>query len=96
MKEAILQEKLKALQNDYDELLKENKKLKELCNKYEEEHSTTFEYWKHLVKEDYKSRCEKAIVILNNIYLLDNVSITNNAVEEIDRAINILQGSDKE
>lgn len=45
---------------------------------------------------DYKSRNEKAIVILNNIYLLDNVSITNNAVEEIDRTINILKGVDKE
>ena len=40
---------------------KEIEQLKELCDKYEEEHSTTFEYWKHLVKEDYKSRNEKAI-----------------------------------
>ena len=29
-----------------NELQKENKKLKELCNKYEEEHKTTFEEWK--------------------------------------------------
>ena len=46
-------------------------------------------------QEDYKSRCEKAIPILNNIYMLDNVTITNNACEEIDKAINTLQnGSD--
>lgn len=45
---------------------------------------------------DYKSRCKNATVILNNIYLLDDVSITNNAVIEIDKAINILQGSDEE
>lgn len=29
-----------------NELQKENKKLKELCDKYEEEHKTTFEEWK--------------------------------------------------
>lgn len=47
-------------------------------------------------QEDYKSRCEKASVILNNIYMLDNVTITNNACEKIDKAINILQnGGDK-
>lgn len=30
----------------YDKLKKENKQLKELCDKYEEEHKTTFEEWK--------------------------------------------------
>ena len=45
-------------------LEQENKKLKELCDKYEEEHNTTFEYWKQLIKEDYESRCEKAIEVL--------------------------------
>lgn len=46
---------------------------------------------------DYKSRCEKASEILNNIYMLDNVTITNNACEKIDNAINILQnGSDSQ
>ena len=30
-----------------DNLRKENERLKELCNKYEEEHKTTFEYWKN-------------------------------------------------
>ena len=43
------------------ELEEENKRLKDLCNKYEEEHKTTFEYWKHLIKEDYKTRIDKAI-----------------------------------
>lgn len=29
------------------QLQEENERLKELCDKYEEEHSTTFEYWKN-------------------------------------------------
>lgn len=66
-------------------LQEENKKLKELCDKYEEEHRTTFEYWKQLVKEDYKSRCEKAIEYINTHYL--------NANEP--ELLNILQGEDK-
>ena len=49
------------LDDENAELQGENQKLKELCDKYEEEHSTTFEYWKQLIKEDYKSRNEKAI-----------------------------------
>lgn len=40
---------------------------------------------------DYKSRCEKAIELLESVYMLDNVTITNNACEKIDNAINILQ-----
>lgn len=47
-------------------------------------------------QEDYKSRCEKAIPILNNIYMLDNVTITNNACEEIDKAINTLQNGSED
>lgn len=31
-------------------LQEENEKLKELCNKYEEEHNTTFNYWKQLIR----------------------------------------------
>lgn len=45
--------------------------------------------------EDYKLRVDKAIEILENIYMLKDVSITNNACNEIDKAINILKGSDK-
>ena len=42
----------------------------------------------------YINRIDKAIEILENIYMLDNVEITNNAVREIDKAIDILKGSD--
>lgn len=34
------------LRQEISDIEDENEKLKELCNKYEEEHSTTFEYWK--------------------------------------------------
>lgn len=50
-------------------LQKENEKLKELCDKYEEEHNTAFKLWKMKMeeiptyeeKEDYKKRIAKAI-----------------------------------
>lgn len=49
-------------------LQEENEKLKELCNKYEEEHSTAFKLWTMKMEEmpcyeefmNYKSRNEKA------------------------------------
>lgn len=47
-------------------------------------------------QEDYKSRCEKAIELLESVYMLDNVTITNNACEKIDNAINILQNGSEE
>lgn len=52
-----------------------------------------------LLTEEYKElkeRIDKAIEILENIYMLKDVSITNNACNEIDKAINILKGDDKE
>jgi hypothetical protein len=52
-----LQEELKSAnesiswwQNRFNAVEKENTKLKDLCNKYEEEHSTTFEEWKKDMK----------------------------------------------
>lgn len=77
---------------DVAKLKEENERLKEEL-KNRPIVDFTFDVYKEL--EDYKSRCEKASVILNNIYLLDNVTITNNAVIEIDKAINILNGSDE-
>lgn len=54
-------------------LQEENEKLKELCNKYEEEHSTAFKLWTMKMEEmpcyeefmNYKSRNEKAIEYCN-------------------------------
>lgn len=59
----------KALLDYITNLQQENERLKELCNKYEEEHSTAFNLWKMKMeemptyeeKEDYKSRIEKAV-----------------------------------
>ena len=58
-------------------LQEENERLKELCDKYEEEHSTAFNLWKtNIIEnvpafsdiqeqlEDYKSRNEKAIAYI--------------------------------
>lgn len=44
----------------------------------------------------YRKRCEDAAVLLHSIYMLDNVTITNNACEVIDDAIKILEGDDDE
>ena len=43
-------------------LEEENQRLKELCDKYEEEHNNEFKIWKDERHQllDYKSRCEKA------------------------------------
>ena len=60
-----LRKKITNLEYKKERLKEDNKQLKELCDKYEEEHSTTFNYWKQLIKEDYKSRCEKAIEYIN-------------------------------
>lgn len=61
-----LRKKITNLKYKNERLEEDNKRLKELCDKYEEEHSTTFNYWKQLIKEDYKSRCEKAIEYIEN------------------------------
>ena len=45
--------------------------------------------------ERKQKKIDKAIGILENIYMLDNVTITDNACKEIDKAINILKGEDK-
>ena len=46
----------------YDKIKKENERLKELCDKYEEEHNTEFKIWKDERYQllDIKSRNEKA------------------------------------
>lgn len=86
----------------YDKLQEENERLKELCNKYEEEHSTTFEYWKRLVKEDYKSRNEKAIKEVIRIIeiILEQPSKDKSddlwIINKLEGIQILLQGEDKE
>ena len=91
--------------NDYDRLYgeltyqnivlqQENEKLKELCNKYEEEHSNEFKIWKEERHEllDYKSRCKKAIEYIRNNEWAKDYEISNCRTH----LLNILQnGSDK-
>jgi len=54
--------KITNLEYKIERLEEDNKQLKELCNKYEEEHSTTFQIWKYN-KDTYKEENER----LNNI-----------------------------
>lgn len=51
----------KILLNYITNLQKENEKLKELCDKYEEEHKTTFETWEKVI-----ARNEKAVEYIKN------------------------------
>ncbi len=44
-----------AEENDIKLLQEENKRLKELCDKYEEEHNTTFIEWKKDIKANKKA-----------------------------------------
>lgn len=69
-----------------NELQKENKKLKELCDKYEEEHKTTFIEW------------QKDINILKEIkqWLEVNDRYSQGYFKQVLEYINILKGSDKE
>ena len=61
-------------------LQEENKKLKELCDKYEEEHSNEFQCWKKDRKEllDRKAKMEKAVEIAKRLqrdygYMLEDL-----------------------
>ena len=88
--EYVLSNKKAFMLLDYiNNLQEENERLKELCDKYEEEHNTTFNYWKQLIKEDYKSRCEKAIeYIKDNLYYCVDNDDTN--------LLNILKGENND
>ena len=57
-----------AVQRDYEELKQENERLKELCDKYEEEHSNEFQCWKRDRKEllDKRARIEKVVEYIEN------------------------------
>ena len=83
--------KIKDLQQENERLKKLNENASKVCIA---EHKYGVD--KAEEARDYKSRCEKANTILNNIYMLDNVIITNNACEKIDKAKNILQNGGEE
>ena len=58
---------MKILLDYITNLQEENEKLKELCNKYEEEDSSEFKIWKNERQQlrDYKSKNEEAIEYIN-------------------------------
>lgn len=64
---AILSENAE-LENKIINLQQKNEKLKELCDKYEEEHSNEFQCWKRDRKEllDKRTRIEKANEFIND------------------------------
>lgn len=76
---------------------KKNKELEELCDKYEEEHKTTFEIWQKDIKAN-----KKAIE-----YILNNTTYKSSTKEyglkgnnksqllKISELLNILQGDNK-
>ena len=66
----------RAEENDIKLLKEENKKLKELCDKYEEEHNNEFQCWKRDRKEllDKRNRINKAIEYINKHCVNEKVS----------------------
>jgi DNA repair ATPase RecN len=82
-----------------DDYRDKNKELKSLCDEYEKEHKTTFEYWKHLIKEDYKTRIDKAIEYINVINENTPSSTRKDYVKMIlinyEDLLNILKGDNK-
>ena len=75
-----------------NELQKENKKLKELCDKYEEEHNNEFQCWKRDRKEllDKRNRINKAVELLLDKYV--RCLLNDNEVNNI---VKILKGDNK-
>lgn len=93
-------EEIKNLRDTLTNLQQENERLKELCNKYEEEHSTAFKLWKTKLEElpcydemlVYKSRCEKVIEYIKGHQRKDEF-LNLNEWETRD-LLNILNGDD--
>lgn len=101
-------EYLRKLLDYITNLQEENESLKELCNKYEEEHNTTFKIWKkdlknfeHEKNRELKSRIDKAIEELDkyiNSCEIEAEHTLNNekcliSVNHSKKVKNILQGN---
>lgn len=84
----------RTLENDIKLLQKENKKLKELCDKYEEEHKTTFEEWKKDIKANKKA-VEYIETIRNNTPSTPRKDIARMILLREDMLLNILKGDNK-
>lgn len=90
-------EQVDKLQKRNKELKQEKERLKELCDKYEEEHKTTFEEWKKTINiiSELEKRLEVAIEDNKKEYSLKSqmaVFVLRDTLELIEE----LKGSDKE
>lgn len=87
-------ERLDILKERLDDLFTENQRLKELCDRYEEEHNNEFKKWQEATR-----RINKAIE-----YLEESYNETVEGIEGVAKFFNkrnetllkILKGSDKE
>lgn len=81
----------------YEEEKNENDRLKELCNKYEEEHNTTFKQWQEDIKKINKAvECLKEI--RQSTFTKYNSNEWNNCLsynDDLLPLLNILEGRDK-
>ena len=79
------------IHDQYEEI----ERLKDLCNKYEEEHNTTFQEWKigisarEEIANDYKQRIDKALNKINNMF--DNGN-ENTVIDDLLELEKILKG----
>ena len=101
----ILQEKLNDAREYISTQKDEIKKLKELCDKYEEEHKTTFNEWKNDISKyqtlkNLQERIDKAIELIKN----DDIIVkhqefenkyTVNFYDRKKKLLNILEGKDE-
>lgn len=81
-------EYLQRIVNYLDTLNRENSRLRELCDKYEEEHNTTFDIWKRDM-----ARIEKARAKINNMFDRGDETTIIDDLLELDH---ILKGDDDE
>ena len=74
--------------------------LEELCNKYEEEHSTSFKLWKQEMEKmptyeeklELQQRIDKAVEYIKKH---SNNCMFELRIEEMEKLLNILKGEDK-
>lgn len=85
-----LRKKITNLEYKIERLEENNKHLKELCNKYEEEHKTTFEEWKKDIEAN-----KKAIEYINEMCLCSDGYANYGDDLRPEYIINILQGDNK-
>lgn len=81
-------EYLQRIVNYLDTLRRENRRIRELCDKYEEEHNTTFDIWKRDM-----ARIEKARAKINNMFDRGDETTIIDDLLELDH---ILKGEEDE